>query len=180
MKKLLLAPLLLSFSALADPTYNANEIEIVGGGITYHLWDGNNYSPYAHALTSNGRVILNPLAGVKFEHIDKESGTYFSLIGFGGDNSVSQPIYGGMYSMGYHYKFVDLGIVGGGYMQDDRPYTAAGFTTISVGPANNAMVPIVGVEVNFIIPLDNETYLRQSNIITPAITNHTIGFGIRF
>lgn len=174
MKKLILLLGLFSITALAD-----NELDLITGSATYHVIDPTNYGAYGPSFTSNGRGILNAVGAVRLIHY-RDDGVYWSVAGMYGQNSIFQPIYGGMYSRGYHYKYIDLGVIVGGYIQDDTQFSARGLGDASIGYGAHALVAGIGVEANFIIPLGGNWVLRENNIVMPLIINATLGMGYKF
>jgi len=174
MKKLILLLGLLSIRAFAT-----NEIDFITGSATYHIIDPTNYGAYGPSFTSNGRGILNAVVALRYTYY-RDDGVYWSVAGMAGQNSIFQPIYGGMYSRGYHYKYIDLGVIAGGYIQDDTEFTKRGLANASIGYGSHALVAGIGVEANLNIPLDDHWIIRENNIIMPLIINVTLGLGYKY
>lgn len=155
----------------------ARTLEVIGGGLTYHLW-GYSYPDYVGKLIDDGSLIANPLVGVGYTNEDASS--YASYKVFFGDNSLGYPIGGFTTGHGVRLGRWHLGLVIGGYLQDDDEYFNRGIVPFSLTTGRAAFVLIGGVEANYDIPLNDKCFLRINNLITPALTNHTLSFGFSF
>lgn len=165
---------------------HADSIEVVGGSITAHLLPFSTYSPkvdpyksLAGQLGQNTGVIANPLFGLRY--VGEDERTYWTAAGFFMENSVGQPSAGFLTSLGRKFFNGHLyaGGVLGAYEQCDSCYIESGlwpykFTTIG----DTDIVPVIGIEINFRVNISEKYYLKLNNIVTPLLTNTTIGFGI--
>ena len=173
MRKIILIGLFLSTMGHAD------SLEIIGGGVTYHIIDNGTSNLYANHISNDGRLIFTGLMGIGYNHYFGDN--YASFRTFVGENSVANPIVGYMGSYGWAInKGLDIGIVVGGYFQDDIAYQQKGIVPFSLGGGHSALVPVVGAEINFKVMLSSDKFIKFNNIISPVITNHTISFGVNF
>lgn len=181
MKKLILILIvvfLCSFSKADTTSY-----EVVGGSITEHLVLGPNdpQAAFQTKIGDGGKLIYNPLYGIRT--VTENDSRYYSFAGFAGDNSIGEPMYGGMASAGI--KVLDqhlyLGGVFGTYGQSDSSYLQSGDIPFKWGMIGDTdIVPIVGIEANVKINLSDSTYLKLNNLVTPILTNTSLSFGIHF
>lgn len=173
MNKIILLSLLLSSICFAD---DSASIETIGGGLTYHLIGTGAEQNYSHKLSPDGRLISNFVFGVGV--ITENDIMYDSFKLFEGYNSVNQPMYGADYSAGFKLNCWYLGLVGGGYLQNDRTMRKAGvspFHLIEIG--DMGVMPIVGIEANYKISLSDSTYIKINNLVTPLLTNTSLSLG---
>ncbi len=165
--------LLSSTLALAEDTD-----ELILGSLTYHLIGGGS-EEFSNKLSQDGRLIDNFLIGYQFT--ETHLNLYDSLAIFGGDNSVGKPIGGFKFSTGVTDKTWYLGPVIGGYVQNNIYFERVGLQPLDFGPANGvALVPIIGVELNYRINLNKKYFIKFNNILTPALTNLTLSAGVSF
>ncbi len=168
---------LISF-AHAEDGRSVLSFELIGGGLTYHM--AGDASPYyTDKVSSDGRLIDNFIYGAGVNYIDS-TGLYISIRYFKGNNSVHLPINGGTFSAGAAYKYLDVGWIIGGYVQNEYDFIATGIIPFSLNHGSNSVVPIIGVEISPKLPLGNSFYLKLNNILTPLLTNHTISLGLNF
>lgn len=163
--------LILSSFSRAD-----SAIELIGGSITYHVIDDGASSKYVTKLNGDGRLIFNPLLGAKY--LSQETYTYWSASAFTGKNSIGSYMNGAMMSYGLHTTNLYVGGVIGGYEQDDDAFRSQGIDPYRLAEINNqGLVPIVGVEINYKVDLNNLFYLKLNNILSPVITNTSLSIG---
>lgn len=154
-------------------------LELIGGGLTYHLIDNGGSVKNVNKLSGDGRLIDNPLLGVGIE-IEVYHFLYQTFIGFSGANSVGKPIGGGLYEIGLVLNSFQIGLTAGAYVQNDVAFRDSGeepFRLFEIG--QYGLVPIVGLNVNYKLKLSNSVYLKLNNIITPILTNTTVSVGLK-
>jgi hypothetical protein len=164
---------MLSLQAKANET-----LELVGGGITVHIEDSGGVGQYfSNKITPDGRVIANPVVGLRYTDYS-DILLYWSGAGFYGVNSIAKPITGGLVSGGLGFEYVNVGLVAGGYVQNNNDFYNIGIQPYSLTDGSNAFVLMAGVEVNFKIPLSDDIFLGINNLLTPVVTNHTLSLGV--
>jgi len=157
-------------------------IEIFGGpSLTFHVIDPNIVvdSNFSNKVSSDGRLIANPLFGITYGHNDGR--LFSSITGFLGEDSLGDLMEGAIYERGYQFKWLQLGLAGGGYIQNDVPYhndNIAPFRLLEVDGLG--LVPVVGAAVNLHFHINDRTYVFVNNVLTPVITNTTVGLGFSF
>lgn len=174
MKKILFAIVMLT-SSISSARYS---IELVGGGLTYHVIDNGASANFSNKISKDGRLIYTPSVGLKVLNLPGDY-TYKSATVFRGLNSVGSPITGGMLGTGLAFGPASLGIVLGGYVQNNEDFRAKGIEPYSVCGNTNAFVPIAGAEFNLRVPVGENVYVGLNNLLTPIITNHSLSLGLR-
>lgn len=180
MYKAIIAILITLFLALVVSRANATEsLELIGPGVTWHVIDIDGASAlYNHKLSNDGRLIYTPQIGLRKTHTEAD-GLYNSFTLFAAQNSIGSPIYGGMGGTGIElFKMFQAGFIGGLYVQNNNDFEAKGITPFSMTGGSNAIVPLLGLEMNFKIKLSDKMFLGFNNILTPIITNHNLSFGV--
>ncbi len=180
----LLALLISSASADAipeapPPVPHMWSVEILGGGLTYHFV-ANSPSRFSNKISSDGRLISNLTYGLGVAYTDFVNSFYIAVHLFQGNNSVNQPINGGTLSIDAITKYCDVGFVVGAYVQNDYDFISAGIAPFSITSGANAIVPIIGLEINPKFAFGDRYYVKLNNIITPIITNHSLSLGMYF
>lgn len=166
--------LLLLFSAVSG----ADTLEIIGGGLTYHVLDGGASPLYSNKVTDDGRLIVTPTIGARFVH-NLDIWWYDSAALFYSTNSIGRPVQGAMVSAGMHQEYFNIGLALGGYLQNNEEFRAKGIQPFSLDSDDEiSIVPLLGIEVNFILPLTNRVFLGINNLLTPILTNHTLSLGV--
>lgn len=156
----------------------ASTLEVIEGGVTYHVVNNQEVSQkFSRPLSSDGRLIATPLFGMRYT-FDEDIG-YQAVSGFVGSNSINSPITGITYSVGIGFEYLNLGLINGFYMQNDHDFEAKGIQPYSLNGGSNAIVPIIGLECNFKIPLKKDLFFGFNNILTPVITTHNISLGFK-
>ena len=164
--------LLLSLQSSAD------SMEIIGGSLTYHII-GDNFENFSNKLSSNGRLIDNPLYGIQYTI---ENGAYYeSLALFSGDNSVGTQILGVKAAKGIKIGNIYFGLAFGAYEQDNTEFSNRGIVPFQVGKiGTTGIVPIFGGEVNYKIELGKDIFVKINNVISPILINTTLSLGMSF
>ena len=173
--KFVIMLLLLSSTAFAKES-----IELIGPGVTWHVLD-NGAAPYfSNKLSSDGRLIYTPQVGFRKIHTDNQF-VYSSFAAFMGSNSIGSPIYGFVGSTGVELlRILHIGIAIGTYIQNNNDFNAKGLEPFSMTSGTNALVPILGFEINTQIPISDRMFIGFNNLITPVITNHNLSIGLGY
>lgn len=173
--KCLIILLLFSFSSFAD------SIELIGGSFTYHLLADDTTAQYfSNKISSDGKFIRTPLIGVAYNTIDTDGG-FLTYIVFTGQNSFSQPMTGGLVESGGIYGHWNIGGVIGLYEENMIDWQAIGAVPFYIGVAGNTgFVPVLGIAVNYQIPLSKAMFFKFNNIISPLLINNSISLGWNF
>jgi hypothetical protein len=156
-----------------------DSLEVVGGSLTYHLESSSDGRPmpYDHTLTPDHELIDNPLFGLGWVHQTKDD-YYWGAKLFGGENSVGQPMTGLDASFGAVYGGWFIGVVGGGYVQNNKTFESAGVIPPSIAEfGDTGLVPIIGGEANYRINLWGNSYLKWNNLLTPMLYNMSLSIG---
>lgn len=171
MKYLICLLILISYNAeAAGPT----QIEYITGGLTNHLWsDGQTSSMLSNKLFNDGKWLYTPIQGIGL--IFEQKPYYRAIRAFGGLNSVGSQMYGMTISSGLSSDWFDFGAIAGLYIQNDNDFYNRGIKPFSV---MNGVVPVIGTEFNLKLDITKDYYIKLNNIISPAITNHTISLGM--
>lgn len=171
--------LLLFFPIFCFADIQSNELVL--GSLTYHLLDGPPASyKYQNPVSPDGRLIDNFLIG--YSHIEENKDReYFSYTIFTGENSLAKPIGGFKISSGKTDGRLYIGIAVGAYFQNNRDFTDQGLgDVLPVDWHSTGMVPILGLEINYILFHIGDTYIKLNNVITPVLTNNTFSIGQSF
>lgn len=164
--------LLLGSAAYAD------SFEIIGGGATYHLLGANRSAAeqFDNKWSDDGRLIGTPLLGAR---VLRENGTEFKArTVFAGHNSVGAPIVGYTYTEGEIVGNWYIGMLVGAYIQDSAPFNDRGIGVWGVYLNNRMMLmPMVGIELDYKIRLDDNVYIKLDNVVSPAMINNLVSFG---
>jgi hypothetical protein len=170
--KLMLLLLLLGSQAGAS-----DNIELLAGGITYHVMDKGAAKYNENKLSDDGRAIANPISGIGFSTYTKTTFTNYQF--FNGENSIGHSIRGALYETGARERGGEAGIVLGGYTQSNRAFTSRNLESFRLTNIQDTdIVPIFGVALNYRIMLGKRTFMRINNIIGPVITNHSLSLGV--
>lgn len=179
MYRILIAILITLFLAMFAANVHADSLELIGPGLTWHVVDGNADYLYNHKVSSDGRLIYTPQIGLRYTHNDELF--YESLSAFTAQNSIGSPIYGGIGALGISFsKYINTGIILGGYVQNNEDFRALNITPFSLTGGENAFVPLLGFEFNLKFYLTDRTFLGLNNMVTPIITNHNLSFGVYY
>ena len=176
MFKILIA-LLISTSAFAG-----SQKEIGFGSYSYHLrGDPESFGKLSNKVSSDGRLIANGMLTYKNTKTGKFG--YASSAAFIGQNSVGTLMTGYMGAVGALVtKNLQIGFIMGAYVQDNTEFMRREIKNSMALFPNSAIsvVPLAGVEINYKVPLNKKLFLKVNNIITPAVTNHTLSIGVEF
>lgn len=175
--------IILFFLVLLFPLVAKANMELVTGGVTYHLVNGQvTGKQFSNKISEDGDLIATPALGVTFMDEESFPGEYTSLTAFAASNSVGEPAAGVMFETGEVFaKRLQIGLAFGGYLQDDREFRRRGIAPFVIAEVNNiGLAPVGGLAVNYKVDLFGDYYLRFNNILTPVITNHTVSFGKDF
>jgi len=154
--------------------------EIIGGSLTYHIFNINGSDErYSNKLSNDGRLIDNALLG--YRDVEIKGVSYTAITYFTGTNSVAEPIFGAAYSAGYAYDDYRVGIIAGAYMQDNNKFFERNLTPVMIIPSNGwAPSPVIGIETSKIVNISDKTYFLMNMIFTPTLINGTVGVGFKY
>jgi hypothetical protein len=160
----------------------ADENEILVGSLTHHL--SLITSPpsdrFSNKLDSNGNLILNPMLGYRHTYY-LDADQYVSNTIFGGENSIGEAMAGYAISTGLRFNRLQLGIIGGGYVQNDKKFLDRNITVMAIPLGSTyGIMPVIGAEVGLRQNVSNKTYLLLYTILTPALIATTLGVGFNF
>ena len=166
--------LLLIFVALISIHSFATELDANFGSITHHIIvrDGVE-SEFEGGIAFNNRTIYNRIVslGLIFRD-DKPSYKAFRI--FSGENSIHKFMLGVSTEWGRQYRNIDYGILFGLYGQNNRLYHLKGIDNFAIKFDDIGLIPLVGAAVHLKYPITHHITLGVSNMITPALTNHSI------
>ncbi len=155
-------------------------MDAVGGAVTYHLIDNGAASFYTQKLSPNGRLIFNEIYGLNLLFESKK--WFFSIGGFGGNNSVGLPIEGGLIAWGLKFwtSHCYLGWALGGYFQSDKDYRAKGVIPVKLFEIKNNQdfVPLVGIEFAVKFMITDSFYFKIYELLTPVLNINTAAVGL--
>lgn len=166
---------LVTYTALGDT------IEELGPVVmTYHpTLPASICQGFSGKLSKNGCLISNYELGLAYtiENGDK----FQKFIVFGGTDSVGSNMGGLLYERGYEFWGFDVGFAIGGYLQVDQTFYDKGIAPFQLSSVNGyGIVPIMGLVLDYKIPLSDTTFLGINNILSPVITNSVLSLGWRF
>ena len=81
---------------------------------------------------------------------------------------------GAAISWGYSKKYVDYGLIVGGYGQNHHFYHVRGIDAPALKVGSLGFLPVLGGELIVHYPLSKNMTIGFANIVTPALTNHSI------
>ena len=157
----------------------ADEVEVLGGALTYHLIDNGTAHAYSNKLSSDGRLISNPMAGVA---ITTHENVFFqSYAVFFGEDSVGGSMGGGSFTSGVEVNRLQVGAIAGGYIQAAKPYTDRNVNAFRLTAINGTdFVPLLGLAINYKVPLSSTCFLKLNNIISPILTTSLVSVGFNY
>ncbi len=155
------------------------DVEVIGGGLTYHILDADTASSYSNKVSRDGRLIANPMIGVVFTKYEGPMFNSFTV--FSGQNSVGAPMFGGLGEAGLEIQHLQVGFAAGLYSQESKPFTDIDIHSFRLlNYRGMDLVPILGLAINYKIPLYKHVYLKLNNIISPILTNTTLSVGLEY
>ncbi len=167
-KKFLL--IVLNLLLWVRPTY---ALDIYLGSISHHLIVHNDAeSSFRGRIANGGRTIVNGLLGVGDTRYQGEK--YTNLRFFLGQNSIHKFMAGVAFGSGYVSQYIDYGVIGGAYGQNNRFYRDRDLKNFAIELGSLGVIPILGIEATFKYQLTQRMSVGLSNIVTPALTNHSI------
>lgn len=157
----------------------SDTVEVVTGGITYHIIDDGSSIKNDHKLSDDGRLIVNPLLGVNYSHTSDMF--YQSYATFLGKNSIDETMYGFLLQSGLEADNKQLGLVAGAYFEGNRQFVAKGMQPFRLGTSNGTdVIPLLGIAFNYKIMLTDRVFMRLNNIMTPIVFNSNVSLGLEF
>lgn len=182
MKTLIRIAILVGVLAAAGYASADTALEISGpNALTYHVVTADTVAPqrFANKISGDGRLIDNHEYAVSLITSDKDF--FHSETLFVGQDSVGGPMEGAMWEYGIVRGNWQIGIAAGAYIQDENNWINAkvdSFKMTQIGSTD--VVPVIGVAVNYKIPLSDKVYLNINNVISAIITNTTVSVGWNF
>ena len=170
--------LILGTIVLFSSTVAAQESnEVLAGALTQHFTNFGGVSrKFDNKISADGTLIANPMLGWRI--VKTEGLVYTSSTLFGGENSIGEMMGGVAFSGGVKVDHLRIGLVGGGYLQDDQKFRDRDIHPFSVSLGDRmGLAPIAGVELSIDVPLEHETYMTVYTIISPVLSTTTVGFG---
>lgn len=175
--------LCICYSQCSNAEMPVVSMELMGGSITEHFIAPRGTTYFINKIGDNGKLIYNSLLGVRFVSEDGDwvdhAKTYYTVALFTGDNSVGQTMTGGYGSYGYKV-FHNLVYIGGALGAYTQPVSETNPTTLYDKVLNSGITPIMGIELDIKVPVTEQTYLKLHNLITPILSNSSIGLGYSF
>lgn len=167
------------FSLLMSFANATNYNEVIGGSLTYHIFDPNDQGlNYSNRVDSTGALIQNPLLG--YRQVHQSGSEYTSQTVFTGQNSIGQPMFGMAYSSGFTTGTFRFGTVAGFYFQDADAMLKRNVTPIYIIPHPGwCPSPVLGLEFIKTVEFSNDRYLILNGLVTPILLNATVGIGWR-
>lgn len=161
---------------LSSNCFAVNYNEVVGGSLTYHIFDPNDEGTnYSNRIDSIG-LIRNPLMG--YRQVHQTGYEYTAQTVFTGQNSIGQPIFGMAYSSGFANGSFRFGTVAGFYFQDSDAMNKRNVTPVYIIPHPGwCPSPVLGLEFIKTFELTEDKYLIFNGLVTPLLLNATVGIG---
>jgi hypothetical protein len=162
--------LILSITCFFNLSWGS-EFEYIIGGITPHISRQPNQE-FCNEIKAGSGVIFNQTYSYRYNKDDVGGG---ALVG---ENSYCKPIWGATsYYRMYKNNVVQIQGTAGFYHFDaTKDEYAGGSFFAHVG--DFYFVPIVGVEINLNLYQARNFNVKMVNLITPVISNHSIGIYI--
>lgn len=153
----------------------ADSFELVGGSLTYHFCcDSDVSQKFTTKLADNGRLIFNPISGMRYNFQGEDEPFFYKSVAlFAGQNSIGYNMEGVLVSLGADLGDINFGLIAGGYLQDSSEFNRRG---ILLGTGGDFM-PITGIEVNFTLYRNEDFYIKENNLLTFFMSNHTLSAG---
>lgn len=161
---------------MAPVLSHAND-ELLLGSLTQHFFNPSGIdSQFSNRMSEDGSLIRNPLVG--YRHVETHGLEYDTVSYFGGQNSVGQLMFGAAWSMGLDQGGYRLGVIGGVYMQDSRPFLERGIMPVMMVPYNGwGPTPVLGLEATKTWKINNTTYFLVNGLLTVPFVNVSLGIG---
>ncbi len=167
-------------------------LEVEGGGLNYQLENNGTSSYNTHKWSPDGRLNYSGLLGVRL--VMEDHLFYNSLMLYGGNNGIGQPVGGLVQSSGF--KIERMGYIGngnhpgtlyvgwaiGGYLQNDNSYkaTTGQYPNELTAFGSEGLVPILGLELDYKVPISDSVYIKLDDIIQPSNINTALSLGYTF
>ena len=165
-------------SVFLFPTIHAEETTTLKlGSLTPH-YSRTASDKFDHKTSLGKQIILNPLYAIR--HTEYLNDYYLAQEFFFGEDSIGSPIAGIGFAKGVYNKVGELGLVGGTYVSNTKTWDRAQVETLGVPVGSHKLVPVMGVEANLNLFRIGELQIKLNNLITPVLSNHTIGVSWAF
>lgn len=160
----------------ASQVFAADNFGYIVGGITPHYQkpDGVSRKFFCNELAKDSGIIYNELNSFRYQDGNQAFGFIV------GENSYCSPIYGASYSHKiYNSERINSNLTLGFYhfKQEGFDFSEGAYFG-RVG--NFYFVPIVGAEINIVAYRSREFEIQFMNLITPVLTNHSVGIFLNF
>lgn len=168
--------LILTILIFQNVTFAEDNFVYIVGGITPHYQkpDGVNRKFFCNELSKDSGIIYNELNSFRYKDGNKSYGFIV------GENSYCSPIYGASYSYEYFKSDrINSNLTFGFYhfKQEGFDFSKGAYFG-QIG--NFYFVPIIGAEINFVAYRSRDFEIQFMNLITPVLTNHSIGMIFNF
>lgn len=156
--------------------FAADNFGYIVGGITPHYQkpDGVSRKFFCNEISKDSGVIYNELNSFRYQD---GNNSYGFIVG---ENSYCSPIYGASYSYQYFKSDrINSNLTLGFYHFEQEGFDfSKGAYFGRVG--DFYFVPIIGAEINIVAYRSREFEIHFMNLITPVLTNHSIGMFFKF
>lgn len=154
----------------------------IGESISIHPMASSNRTAdqFSNKLSSDGTLVKNSPT-IELNKMTIRNHEYNKFTMFYSRDCVDSPVYGYAYSYGHHSPILQYGFAFGGYFMNEKPWNDRGITKswFSIGN-KQAIVPIIGGEVNVRIIKLGPTEVNWHTYINPFLTNTTLSIGFSF
>ncbi len=170
----LLSSIIILLSSMARAEDRATEV--LGGALTQHFTDFGGVSRvFDNKVSKDGTLIANPM--IAYREVEYTGLGYSSRAAFGGQNSIGELMGGAAFSVGVKVDYVRIGLVAGGYLQDDKKFRDRNVQPFTIPLGRYGLAPLAGVEFQTDLPITHNKYLTLYTIVTPVLATAVIGFG---
>lgn len=147
--------------------------ELLMGGLTLHHTNYQKVNRHnSNKITPDGRLIANPLVGLRGVCSHPEKDVFFGPLLFVGKNSIDEPIAGGGISLGFEITpTTRAAALFAFYGQNNAKFRSRGVHPFSIYEVNaTGIVPVHGIEVVW----GKAPFVNV--LVSPAISNVGIGW----
>ncbi len=167
---------------LTLPPVFAYKLAVGAGGITPHY--ENARVDYCKKIDDRGTIYNNV-------YYLRLTGTSHAATVLTGEDSICSEIYGAFYTYLFWGPdhFWELNLTLGGYTYDQSDWdqhdqnTPSGYNSVEVPNVNVdgfRFVPIAAIEINFAIARGKNWALKQNNLLSYFLSNHSVSFEYAF
>jgi hypothetical protein len=168
----------------------STSLELVGGSVNYQLQNDGTSAYNVNKWSSDGRLSFQDSLGLRL--VAEDRFVYNAVEFYGGNNTIGQPMGGLIESSGFKINWTGpkwakgtttyVGWAIGGYLQNDNSYrgTTGQTPTELTAFGGEGLVPILGLELDYKVPISRAMYLKLNNTIQPTNINTSLAFGVSF